>query len=125
MNRPTVSHTEKARLSWGDELADWIRVMADAADQSSQSKVAKQLGISTTQVSQIIGKSYQGNTTTAEARVRGVLMKETVSCPALGEIGKDVCSKWRESSRQFSPHNTMRVRMMRACRGCSRNKVAE
>lgn len=114
------SNVEKTCVAWGDELPDWVLAMARAADQTSQSKLARQLGISGAQVSQIIARKYAGNTDYAEAQVRGNLMKTTISCPALGEIGTDLCQDWQNKSEAFSGHNSQRVRMMRACRKCDR-----
>lgn len=116
---------DRAADCWGDALPEWVLVMAVRADASSQNRVAKELGISAAQVSQIISRSYAGRLETAETRVRGLFMNETIACPALGTLSKATCHDWRKKALDFSSHNSLRVRMFRACRGCKYNKARE
>lgn len=116
------SFQARAEKNWGDALPDWVAVLALKADETNQSRCARDLRISVAQISQIIANKYAGRMETAETRVRGLYMKETLSCPALGEISKSECLDWREKAAAFSGHNEMRVRMFRACRKCPFNK---
>lgn len=114
----------RAEECWGPELPDWVGILATQADATSQNRCAKDLGISVSQVSQIIACKYAGRLDTAEIRVRGIYMKETISCPSLGELRKSDCLDWRLKADDFSSHNALRVRMFRACRNCPSNPEA-
>lgn len=111
-----------AREAWGVPMPDWIEVLAEACAESSQNKVAKRLGRSSTLVSQVLRRNYTGDMKAVEDRVRGVLMSSIRNCPAMGEIALNVCQDWQERSRVFSSANSARVLMYRACRVCVHNR---
>lgn len=108
----------KAREAWGNDMPDWVHVLASACDETSQNKVAKRLERSAPLVSQVLGKKYPGDMVLIEDLVRGVLMKETISCPVLGETPKQTCRKWRARAGRFQNVNTQYVQMYRACNAC-------
>lgn len=108
-----------AKDAWGETLPDWIEALAQACDRTSQNKVAAQLARSASLVSTVLSGKYQGDMAAVEEIVRGVLMHETVDCPALGDVEKQVCRMWRERGAQpLDPINTQYVQMHRACRHC-------
>ena len=104
--------------AWGPDLPDWIEALAKACDATSQNRVAKQLERSAPLVSQVLGKKYPGDMALGEDLVRGVLMKETISCPAMGEIGKQTCRKWRGRAKTFENVHPRYAMMFRACNEC-------
>ena len=53
-----------------------------------------------------------------EEIVRGALMHETVQCPGLGEIEKQICAKWRGRAGTLDPVNSQYVSMFHACKRC-------
>jgi len=57
-----------------------------------------------------------------EAIYRGIFEKATVDCPALGELGMDVCRGWRRKAKRLNPANSQNVMMFRACRSCPLNQ---
>lgn len=116
---------EKARRCWGPEMPDWIEGMARACMESSQNKVAKAIGYSSALVSNVLANRYPGDMERVEQVYRGVFEKATVDCPALGELGMDVCRGWRRKSRKLNPANSQNVMMFRACRGCALNREAD
>ncbi len=97
---------------------DWIEVLRNAcAKPSSQTRVAKRLGVSATLVSQVLSGTYEGRKDRIEARVRGELMREKVYCPVLEEISQRRCQD--EQRREFAATNPLRVAVHKACRsGC-------
>lgn len=101
-----------------DPLPDWIEALALECDRTSQIKTAERLGYVPATVSQVLSGKYQAQTTAIEQSVRGVLMREVVTCPALGEIGKDKCQHWRKKARTFCAGNSRDVMMYRACQRC-------
>ncbi|WP_425072556.1 hypothetical protein [Sagittula sp. S175] len=117
-----MSMIEKARAAWGEGMPNWVRVLAEECDRTSQNKAAARIGRSASLVSTVLAGTYQGNMATVEDVVRGALLAETLSCPALGEIGKKDCRDWRSRSREFRNVNTLYVQMFRACNRCPRNK---
>jgi len=116
---------EIARQAWGEPLPDWIDVLARECAATSQNRVARRLGRSASLVSTVLRGSYRGDMAAVEERVRGVLMRSTVACPALGEIPAHVCQDWQGQARRFSGVNALRVQMFRACRACPRMKREE
>nr|WP_175582231.1 hypothetical protein [Phaeobacter sp. HF9A] len=108
----------KARIGWNGNVPDWVEALARECDLSSQAKAATRLGYSAGAVNLVLSNRYGASTDAIEQSVRGVLMAETLTCPALGEIGKDVCRKWRERSKVFSAANSQHVKMFKTCPTC-------
>lgn len=108
-----------AKDGWGDDLPDWVKVLVQECDQSSQTKVAAKLSLSATVVSQTIRNVYPGSITTVEQIVRDTFMNAPVHCPALKtEISSAACLDHRRRAEVWSHSNPFRVRMQRACRAC-------
>ena len=99
----------------GQPEPDWLLALRSACETRSQADLARQLGISQTTVSQVLNGTYHADLTRMEARVRGELMRETVSCPILGELGKRQCLD--EQSRPYYP-NPLRSALFKACKTC-------
>lgn len=114
----------RAMAAWGDAIPAWVVVLAEACQMAgSQSAVAKRLEYSATTVSQILSKTYLGNIGRVEQMVRGALMAETVVCPMLGDVARNVCLDWQ--SKPYSPTSSHRVAMFRACRdGCPNSRIS-
>ena len=112
----------KAANAWGDAMPDWIGELADAAEKLGLNACAKRLGYSPSVVSQAIAAKYAGDLTRVETKVRGALMGETVTCPVLGEIGRNQCLDWQGKPRAVT--NAVRTRVYRACRsGCPHSRL--
>lgn len=115
------SPVEIAATAWTDGLPEWVRRLAEECAETSQNRAARRLGYSAATISQVLRAKYPGDLGGIEERVRGILMAEVIDCPALGEIATHECQEWRKRSHDFSPVNTLRVRMFRACNRCPRN----
>lgn len=107
---------------------EWLTVLRDACTSSptqpdaSQKKMANRLGVSPAMINQVLRGAYKGSTARLEARVRGELMRQTLVCPALGEINTKRCQD--EQRRPFAPTNPQRVAVFKACRaGCPFSKI--
>lgn len=111
---------DTAREAWGDDLPDWVLVLAEACQAESQAKVAARLGRSGAMVSTVLRRKYGADLAAVEELVRGKLMAATCDCPALGVIGQHDCQEWRRKARAFSGSNGLRVTMYRACHRCPR-----
>jgi len=96
--------------------ADWLAALRQACAESSQSAVAKRLGVTGSTISQVLGGKYAASTAMVEERVRGALMQKTVDCPQLGEISAKDCLDWQ--AKPFAATNPLRVRMYTACKTC-------
>lgn len=115
---------EKARISWGDDLPDWVKGLAEACATTSQSEVAKRMNRSASLISAVLSRKYKGSFEAVEDVYRGVFETATVTCPALGTIPANVCRDWQLKGRRFVNVNNIRVRMYRACNSCPRFKGA-
>ncbi|MEX2480236.1 MAG: transcriptional regulator [Gammaproteobacteria bacterium] len=113
----TGASLANARAAWGEAIPEWIVRLAEAADQSSQTRIAKRLGYSGSVVSQVIRHSYKGDYGAVEQAVKGAFMAETVDCPVLGELASDTCGRHQRHARHFSAGSSMRVALYRTCRG--------
>lgn len=105
-----------AREAWGDAMPDWVLVLAEAATAKSATDVARRLDYSTAVVSSVCRNRYAGDLSRVEAKVRGVLMSETVDCPVLGDINRGTCID--EQAKKFFGTSAVRTRLYRACPAC-------
>ena len=113
------TNVEKAKDAWGDDCPDWVLVLAEACDSSSQSKVGARLGFrSGAALSAVLANNYKADTTSIEKKVRGELMAATVMCPATGEISLAVCLDNQEHAKGGNRTSAFRARMVMACRKC-------
>ena len=116
---------DKARAAWGADMPDWVALMARKCAETSQNRVAREIGRSASLVSAVLSASYQGDMAAVEDVVRGVYMRTTVDCPQLGTIRTSDCQDWRLKARSFAATNSLRVDMYRACHRCSRHVKAK
>lgn len=121
--KAAVDHVAKAHTAWGENVPAWIVILAEACNRSSQSAVAKDLGYSGSAISLVIGNNYNGDLVRIEQMVRGALMAETVRCPILGELERNVCEAWQR--KPFATTSSHRIRMHQACRsGCPNSRIS-
>lgn len=109
---------DRAREGWGTPPPEWVEALVAACDATSQGKVAKRLGVSTTLVSQAISNSYQAPLDGTEMRVRAIYLTGDVTCPGLGTITSEECLRQRDTVRAGGPTNPLRARMRRECTRC-------
>jgi hypothetical protein len=117
------NYETRARMRWGDDCPDWVLVLARTADSvASQTELGKKLNVSPASISAVIGKTYPGKLDAIEAKVKGALMSATVTCPVMGEIGRDVCAE--NQCMPFTAANPTRAQIWRACRAGCPNAIA-
>ncbi|MGF3027994.1 helix-turn-helix domain-containing protein [Methylobacterium aquaticum] len=114
----------RARSGWGGKPPDWVIALAEACRDKTQTKVAQQLGVSPSQVSQILANKYPVNLDTIAEKVRGAFLGSFVECPRKGAMRRDVCLQWQ--GKPFAATSADRVAMYRACRsGCPHSRLKE
>lgn len=101
---------------------DWILALRSTCKATSQASVAKRLGISSATVSQLLNGTYCADTSRMEARIRGELLRETVTCPVMGEVSRRVCTE--EQRRPYYP-DPISSALYRACKTCPNAHRAE
>lgn len=116
-----MSHLAKAQAAWGNALPDWVKVLAQRCDETSQSRAAGLVGYSAATLSYVIGNRYGGDMPAVEERVRATLMASTIICPEMGELSLAQCLEWRKRAEHFQPTSSLRRIMLSACRACPRN----
>ena len=116
---PAATNLDRAIAAWGADLPDWVRLLADAADRTSQRGVADQLGKSAGYVSRLINRAYAGSYEEAETQVRAKFGAEQVACPLWGEIPLASCVQLRRRKRP--PQNHMHHACARTCPNCPNN----
>lgn len=123
MARPEkISFAKKAAAAWGEALPVEVRELAAYADRHSGVAAAKAIGYSPSLVSHVIANSYPADMPPVFDRIRGALLGDTVTCPVLGEIGRDLCLI--EQKKPFATSNSARARLFRACRsGCPHSRL--
>ncbi len=103
-------------------MNDWIEVLRQEVQARSQSRVAAELGVSKTMISQVLNDKYPADPADLRRKVEGHYMKRTVECPVLGTIPVHQCEAHQK--RPFGAANPQRVRLYRACRaGCPNSKL--
>lgn len=114
-----VDFVGKAVAAWGSP-PDWIVALAEECSSSTQSAVARRLGVSAGLVSGVLSGTYGqkgGDMQRIEEIVRGALMGVQVICPVLGELTRDRCLD--EQDQPFRATSAQRARLYHACRrGC-------
>lgn len=102
---------------------DWMEVLRTRCAQTSQARVAAEIGMSATTVSQVLAGKYGADLNRVRERVEGALMRRTVECPVLGELPRNQCLD--HQGRPFAATNPQRVMLWRACRGCPHREQRE
>lgn len=102
------------REAWGETAPDWVVVLAEECDRTSQNLVASRLDYSAAVVSSVLRNRYQGDLAAVETAVMGAFKGRVVACPVLGEIPAVDCLSHQR--RSYTPSNPAYVRLFRACR---------
>jgi len=123
MTNTGETNVAMARGAWGEAAPEWVIVLASACDASTQSAVAKKLGVSSAMINTALKNTYTGRMDKLEARVRGELLNEKVRCPVLGDITKRKCLD--AQGRSYAATNAMRVELRRACPRCPNGGAKE
>lgn len=110
---------------YGDDAPEWVLALAEECVRTSNGKTAKLLGYSAGLISNVLRNKYKASTASIEQAIRGVLMKETITCPVIGELDKAKCLRWRKLAKLNNPANSLHIRMNRACRSCANNQENE
>jgi transcriptional regulator with XRE-family HTH domain len=72
--------------------ADWLEVLHKRCEASSNARVARELGLNASTISQVRNGKYGASTDSIAQLVRGKYMAEAFHCPALGfELSSDRC----------------------------------
>ena len=114
------STLDRARAAWRGDPPDWIVVLAEEVDRSTQTAAGRRLGYSASVVNQALAASYKGDLRSFEAAVRGALMGATVMCPVLDEITKDLCLEEQRIAKAAT--SGLRMRLARACKTCPHSR---
>lgn len=114
---------DKAVEGWGS-VPDWVLELAGLVDRTGLRAAGARIGYSASAVSTVINGRYPGDLTRIEECVRGALMGMNVSCPVLGDLGRDQCLAWQK--KPFAATSSMRVAVWRACRaGCPHSTLTK
>lgn len=125
--RPTKTMTEKSIEAWGQTsggVPDWIEALAALVDRDGLRKSAVRVGYSVGAISTVINRRYAGDMARVERTVRGALLGDVVTCPVLGQIGREQCLGWQQ--KPFAATSSVRAAVYRACRsGCSHSEIQQ
>lgn len=106
-------------------MSDWIDVLKQVSEHSSQSAVATRIGYSAAVVNQVLKGTYKGDLISVEDAVRGALMGAVVDCPVIGEMPRNRCIEHQRRGAHFAPTNPLRIQLYRACPTCEHNRGAK
>ncbi|MDR1397208.1 MAG: hypothetical protein LBJ14_05700 [Desulfarculales bacterium] len=115
-----TNNLEKAMSAWGETMPSWVQALAEECDQRSQAAVADLIGYSTTAINQMLANRYVGNSGRIQAAVEGKFMGQTLICPVLGEVTKDICLE--KQGLPFAATNAQRVKLYKTCKNCHYNR---
>lgn len=111
----SMRNQDMAREFWGAEPPEYVLVLAERCDSTSQAQVAIKLGYSNTAVNQVLRKKYTGSYEAMERAVGGAFQNAKVNCPVLGEIAMRACLE--NQRKPYSSINSTHVRLYRNCNG--------
>lgn len=100
--------------------ADWRDTLRAEVEKSSQSEVARRLGVSVTMINRWLKGKYEGGEDTLAERVASVFHNATVDCPVLGETPRHRCLDFQ--AVKFAATNSLRTQLARACKNCNHKK---
>ncbi|MCY1290486.1 hypothetical protein D9M69_418620 [compost metagenome] len=114
--------TQAARVdltAWGAEPPLWVRLLANAVEQTNRTLAGQRIGMSRTAVTLALANRYPSPSTAAvERRVLDALGR--IECVAIGEVvTAEQCQSYRE--RPAPTHNPHAMRHWRACQHCPQN----
>ncbi len=113
------------RAAWGEDAPEWLAVLAEQCDRTSQKAAARKIGYSPSLVSSVLKGRYTGDLTAVEQAVRAALMAETVRCPAFGEAIKLAdCLEHQKHAQSGNRGSAFRAAMARHCPGCRNSRSA-
>lgn len=115
-----MSTVARTRAAWGDGTPEWIMVLAEHCDHSSQKAVAALIGYSSAVVNQVLSGRYSGDMGAVEQAVKGALLNATLACPVAGDLPAHRCLEFQRLP--FAATNPQRVQLYRACRHCAHNR---
>lgn len=106
---------------WGGgdaaRVPDWVMILAETVDVKGTRQTAARIGYSHSVISRVMSGKYDGDMERVAGIVRGAMLGETVSCPVVGGIARDVCLDNQKRGKPFT--SSLRARLYRACRdGC-------
>lgn len=109
-----LSKTPPAKALPDDALQALQRLCAS----TTQTAVARRLGVSDGTISNALNGRYIGNVERLAERIRGELLDGTVQCPVLGPVSLRICQDERGKGLYANP---LRIQMYRACMACDKN----
>lgn len=86
----------------------------------TQTAVARELGVSSSTVSQALRGYYVGDVDKLAAQVRGAFMNEWVRCPIYADLPLKNCLELQVRPLAFT--NPLRPKLFKACQTCPNNR---
>ena len=114
---------DRAIAGWGADLPEWVKLLAQQCDRTSQRTVADKLGKSSGYVSRLINCNYAGSYSEAETQVRALFGQDQVDCPLWGEIPLASCVRARR--RKEPPRTHVHHLHRSTCPSCPNNTDLE
>lgn len=105
---------------------EWLEALRAEIEKpgNSLNKVANELGVSSSKLSQALRGIYPGSVKDIRIKVEGMYLTRRVTCPVKGDIPVNECAD--NQKRPFSSSNRERVRLYKACRsGCPHSKLEQ
>ncbi|WP_048675781.1 transcriptional regulator [Candidatus Competibacter denitrificans] len=104
----------------------WLEVLRSACEDSSQTAVARQLGVSVAMVNQVLKGTYKGNVHNLRVRVEATLPMQVqmVDCPVADHMTRQKCREYQNRDPNLTWGNPILLQFYRACRsGCPHSKL--
>ena len=102
--------------------AGWLQILRQQVEAKGLRRVARELGLSTSTVSQAANGKYAASTKAIEARVMGIYGHDgVVACPCAGDLTALECAENYEYARLFGRRatgNPETLRLYLTCLKC-------
>ena len=119
----TITNLGRAVVAWGEDMPDWVRLLAEACDRTNQRQVGERIKRSSGYISRVLRRDYAGSYDEAETLVRAAYGLENVECPVMGAIPLAGCVRNRR--RTAPPTNHLHQLWARNCPTCPLNTDRE
>ena len=106
------------------QTAMWLEALKTEVANSSNGKVASNLGVSKTVISQVCNNKYPGDMQRIRQLVEGAYLNQTVICPVMGELPVHRCMQ-HQVRKQLSS-NPLYIQLYKSCRsGCTHSQLSD
>lgn len=115
-----LTNLQRATIAWGDDMPDYIKLLAREADRLGQRGVGEKIDRSNATISKLINRCYTGGSyEECAVIINAAFGSNKVDCPLFGDI--PIASCVRNRRRKGHAINALQRQFAAACPSCPLN----